>query len=288
MIPALPRPDGGWPHLLRQVVAVVLLWAIAAFLIAAAGLPLMDPQCYSDSPSGGEVCPLDPDPVLTHLFDARWPAVPEPVTVTVSLAAVFAGIGLAIHLDTSEPWSERGDAPTAAGLIAGVLGAGLGLLIAGPGFLDPRVAIGITALGALLLLLGLLALRAFLRALRRRYARHLRREHLRGRGTRTIATITGLVWTERYRRYGGQEDDGDPIFAVTARLGRASGARTVAEELAVPRADAPVVGGTVIVIHDDEHAHETGIDVLLEPDPDGLRDPDALVKYPPAPESSPS
>lgn len=284
----LPVPDGGWPHVLRQAVAVAVLWAVATFGIAAAGLPLVDPQCYSDSDGGARICPLHPDPVLTHLFDARWPAVPEPVTVTGVLVAMFLGIGLAVFLDTSEPWSERGGAPTAAGLTAGLLGVGLGLFVAGPGFVNPLIAVGCTALGALLLLLGLLALRAFLRALRQRYARHLRREQLQQHGTHTVATIAELVWTERYQRHGGQEDGGDPIFVVTARLGEGSEARTVTEELAVPRADAPVVGGTVVVIHDDRKAHETGITVLLESDPEGPRDPEALEKYPPAPEDSPS
>ena len=280
----LPVPDDGWPHVLRQAVAVAVLWAIATFGIAAAGMPVMDPQCYSDSPGAAQVCPLHPDPVLTHLFDARWPAVPEPVTVTGILAAMFLGIGLAILLDTSEPWSERGGAPTAAGLTAGLIGAGLGLLVAGPGFLHPLIAAGCTALGALMLVVGLLALRAFLRALRRRYARHLRREELQQQGTRTVATIIGLVWTGRY---SGTEGD-EPVFVVTARFGQGSETRTVAEELSVPRADAPVIGGTVIVVHDDRVAHESGITVLLELDPGGPRDPEALTKYPPAPESSPS
>lgn len=281
---ALPRPDDGWAHVLRQAIAVAALWAIAAFGIAAAGLPQMDPQCYSDSDGGAQICPLHPDPALTHLFDARWPPVPEPVTVSVILVALFAGIGLAVFLDTSEPWSTRGGAPTAAGAIAGLLGAGLGLFVAGPGFLTPLVMVGITALGALLLLLGLLALRAFLRALRRRYARHLRREQLLAHGTRAAAVITGLLWTERY---GGTDGD-EPVFAVMARLGSGRGARTVRDELSAPRADAPVVGGTVIVIHDDQESHETGIAVLLELDPEGLRDPDALEKYPTPPEGSPS
>jgi hypothetical protein len=62
----------------------------------------------------------------------------------------------------------------------------------------------------------------------------------------------------------------------------------VTEELTVPRADAPVVGGTVIVIHDDREAHPTGIAVILELDPEGLRDPEALTTYPHPPEGSPS
>lgn len=277
----LPVPDDGWAHLLRQVIVVFASWAVAAFMIAAAGLPQTDPQCYSDTDGGAQICPLHPDPVLTHLFDVRWPAVPEAVTVSVIMVAMLLGIGLGIFLDTSEPWSERGGAPTAAGIVSGLQGGGLGLLVAGPGFLHPLIALGVTALGALLIVLGLLALRAFLRALRRRYARHLRREHLREQGTRTVARITALDWRQTYQ-------DDDAVFTVTAELDAEGGTRPVTEELCVPRAEAPVVGGTVVLLHDDEMGHPTGIDVLLEADPEGLRDPDALEKYPEAPEQSPS
>ncbi|WP_300267702.1 hypothetical protein [Microbacterium sp.] len=217
-------------HLLRPVVATFSLWAIAAFMIAAAGLPQMHPQCYSDSPTGGRVCPLHRDPVLTHLFDVRWPSVSEAVTVSVILVAML---------------------------------------------------LGITVLGAVLLLLGLLGLRAFLGALRRRYSRHLRREHLREHGNRTVARITCLGWQQAY-----QNDDA--VFTLTAQFSTKEGIRSVTDELCVPRKDAPVLGGTVVVIHDDEAGHPTSIDVLLEMDPDGLRDPNALEKYPPAPEASPS
>jgi hypothetical protein len=44
----------------------------------------------------------------------------------------------------------------------------------------------------------------------------------------------------------------------------------------------------VIVIHDDREAHPTGIAVILELDPEGLRDPEALTTYPHPPEGSPS
>lgn len=278
----LPVPDGGWPHPSRQVIAIVVFWAIAAFGFAALVLPTMDPQCYSDN--GTHVCPLDPDPALTHLFDTRWPPVPVTWAALALFLSMMLGVGLAIFLDTSDPWSETGGAPAVVGSISVSCGIGLGLLVAGPGFVHPLVALGCTGLGALLIVLSLLGVRGFQRVLRRRYARHLRREHLREHGTRTVATVTELEWR---RRYGGKEGE-EPVFAVTARLTSEPNARTVTEELTVPRADSPVVRGTVIVVHDDQEGHETGIDVLLEPDPDGLRDRDALEKYPPAPAGSPS
>ena len=279
---ALPVPDEGWGHFLWRIGANAALWAIAAFMIAAAALPQIDPQCYTDSPGGCRVCPLTPDPLQNHHLDLRWPAIPEAVTVSVVLLALLLGIGLSTFMDTSEPWSERGGAPTAAGMISGMLGGGLGLLVAGPGFINPLIALGITAVGALLIVLGIVALRAFLRALRRRYARHLRREHLSGRGTRAVATITALAWEHVY-----QGDD--PVFTVTAEFDVGGSTRSVTGELCVPREEAPVLEGTMVVVHDDDEPdHPTGIDVLLERDPDGLRDPDALEKYPRAPDPSPS
>ena len=278
---ALPVPDNGWPHLLRRAVAVAGLWAVAAFGLVAAALPQIDPQCYSDSPSGGKVCPLTRDPALNHLFDTRWPPIPEAWAVSVILLSMFLGIGLSLFLDTSELWSKSGGAPTAVGLVSGLLGTGLGLLVAGPSFVHPLLALGFIGLGAVLIMLGLLAVRGFRRALQRSHARHLRREHLRIRGTRTAGTITSLRWEQTHH-------DDDAIFTVTATFAAGAGTRAVTEDLCVPRQDAPLIGGTVIVIHDDQEHHRTGIDVLLEADPDSLRDPDALEKYPEAPESSPS
>ena len=42
------------------------------------------------------------------------------------------------------------------------------------------------------------------------------------------------------------------------------------------------------MIHDEHTNHPTGVTVLIEADPAGLRDPEALEKYPPAPEDSPN
>ena len=153
--------------------------------------------------------------------------------------------------------------------------------MAGPGFTRPLVALSITGAGVLLIALGLLGVRGFRNALQRRHALHQRRGALTQHGTCTVATITELVWEQRYL-------DEDPVFTVTATLGTAPDARMITDELCVPREQAPIVGGTVIVIHDDQTGHHTGIDVLIEPDPGGLRDPDALEKYPKAPEQSPS
>lgn len=276
---SLPAPDGGWSHLLRSLTVVSALWAIAAFCATALLLPGMDPQCSSTETA--RICPQYPDPALTHLFDAAWPQIPELWGAAVMVPAMLLAIGIALFVDTSEPWSETGGAPPVAGFLAGLIGGGVGLMVTGPGFEHPLVALGITATGAVLVLLGWLGVRRFRKTLRRRFAVHQRREALYECGTRTIATITALEWEQRYL-------DDDLVFTVTARLGEEPGARSVAGELRVPHAHVPVIGGTVVVLHDDQVGHATGIDFLLEADPDGRRDPDALEKYPKAPEGSPS
>lgn len=276
---ALPVPDGGWSHLLRSVIAVGLLWATAAWAATALLLPRMDPQCYSNDVA--RICPLHPDPALTHLFDSAWPQVTELWGFLVVVVPMVSGIGIALFIDTSEPWAEAGGAPPVTGSLSGLTGTGLGLLIAGPGFARPLVVLGIAGGGLLLMVLGLLGVRRLREELRRRAAAHERRARLEEHGTRTIARITALEWQQAYR-------DDDPVFTVTAAFGPAPDARTVTGELCVPREDAPVVGGTVVVVHDEERGHPTGIDLLLSADPDGLRDPEALEKYPEAPKGSPS
>ncbi|WP_449276729.1 hypothetical protein [Leucobacter sp. GX24907] len=276
---ALPVPTDGWPHLLRMAGSVTAGWAIAAFTIVAFLLPGVDPQCQSANET--TVCPQHPDPALTHLFDAYWPQIPVGWPAGIMVVSMLFAIGVAVFIDSADPWSSTGGAPQFTGLLAGILGCGVGLFVAGPGFTRPLIALAVTALGALLILLALLCMRGFRGALRRRYAVHLRRQELRQHGTRTVATITELVWERRYL-------NDDPVFTVAARLGDAPGARIVSDELCVPSEQAPVVGGTVVVIHDKHTDHPTDVTALIEADPAGLRDPNALEKYPPAPEDSPS
>ncbi|MBB4134000.1 hypothetical protein [Gordonia humi] len=85
-----------------------------------------------------------------------------------------------------------------------------------------------------------------------------------------------MVWERRYL-------DDDPVFTVAARLGDSPEAHVVSEKLCILREQAPVVGGTVVVIHDQHTDLPTGVTVLIEADPAGLCDPEALEKYPPAP-----
>lgn len=278
-ITALPTPDGGWPHLLRLLAAVTALWAIAAFAAAAFLVPGMDPPCCARP--NESACPRDSDPALTHLFAAAWPPVSEGWVAAVMFPAMVLAIGIAVFIGTSDPWSKTGGGPDAADVLATLTGIGIGYVVAGPGFSHPLIAVGVTGLGAVLITSALIGARALGRTLRRRFAVHQRIAHLRARGTREVATVRGFDWQEIYR-------DDEPIFTVTAVLVNRPRGREVTGELRVPRIQAPLVDGTVIVVHDDHAGHPTGVDFLIEADPRSPRDPEALEKYPETPESSPS
>ena len=255
------------------------LWAIATFAAAAFLVPGMDPPCCARP--NESACPCDSDPALAHLFAAAWPPVSEGWAAAVMFPAMVIAIGIAVFIGTSDPWSKTCGGPNVADALATFGGIGVGLVIAGPGFSHPLIAVGVTALGAVLITSALVGARALGRTLRRRFAIHQRIAHLRAHGTREVATVRGFDWQEIYR-------DDEPIFTVTAVLVNRPRGREVTGELQVPRIQAPLVDGTVIVVHDGRADHSTGVDFLIEADPRSPRDPEALEKYPEAPESSPS
>ncbi|AXK35347.1 hypothetical protein DVA86_24570 [Streptomyces armeniacus] len=111
-------PDGGWPHLLRTAVAAAMLWAIAGFAMTALLLPRIDPQCSSGP--GARVCPMDPDPAISHRFDPAWPRIPELRGAAVLVVSMLPGVAIALFIDTSAPWPKTGGAPPVAGFLAGL------------------------------------------------------------------------------------------------------------------------------------------------------------------------
>ena len=203
---------------------------------------------------------------------SMWPHLSDSWPAALMVPGLMLAAGVALSLDIANPWRSSGVRTSAAGLLAGLVGGGVGTAAAGAGIL---------AVGGILLLCGLLGARAFGRSVRRYDSAHRRREHLRGHGTRSIAVVDALSWEQAY-----QEDD--PIFTITATMRTNRGLRTVTGDLCAPRDLAPIVGGTVIVSHDGTTDDPTGIDCLFASDPHSPRDPDALRTYPPRPESSPS
>ena len=212
---------------------------------------------------------------------SMWPHLSDSWPAALMVPGLMLAAGVSLSLDIANPWRSSGVRTSAAGLLAGLVGGGVGTAAAGAGFSRPVVSAGILAVGGILLLCGLLGARAFGRSVRRYDSAHRRREHLRGHGTRSVAVVDALSWEQAY-----QEDD--PIFTITATMRTNRGLRTVTGDLCAPRDLAPIVGGTVIVSHDGTTDDPTGIDCLFASDPHSPRDPDALRTYPPRPESSPS
>ena len=212
---------------------------------------------------------------------SMWPHLSDSWPAALMVPGLMLAAGVSLSLDIANPWRSSGVRTSAAGLLAGLVGGGVGTAAAGAGFSRPVVSAGILAVGGILLLCGLLGARAFGRSVRRYDSAHRRREHLRGHGTRSVAVVDALSREQAY-----QEDD--PIFTITATMRTNRGLRTVTGDLCAPRDLAPIVGGTVIVSHDGTTDDPTRIDCLFAADPRSPRDPDALRTYPPRPEGSPS
>lgn len=160
-----PVPSGGKGPFLLRAAAVFALWGVIAFTVAALAIPLMDPECYSDI--GDRICPLaeDRDPNLTHLYATRWPQVDESAVGIILLVMV----GLAAALDrfflrSWEPWPAQSYSGVHVAMICGVLGCGIGLLVAGLGFADPRMMLGVTGAGLAVIVLGGIGIRAVFRS----------------------------------------------------------------------------------------------------------------------------
>jgi len=160
-----PVPSGGKGPFFLRTAAVFALWAVIAFTVAALAIPLMDPECYSDI--GDRICPLDEDrdASLTHLYVTRWPQVDESTAGLTLLVTV----GLAAALDrllirSWEPWPAQKYSGVHVAMICGVLGCGIGLLVAGLGFADPRMLLGVTGAGLAVTVLGGIGIRSVFRS----------------------------------------------------------------------------------------------------------------------------
>ncbi|WP_213587648.1 DUF3592 domain-containing protein [Paenibacillus sp. J2TS4] len=111
-------------------------------------------------------------------------------------------------------------------------------------------------------------IRRFISGVREGMAEIRRRDRLRTDGERPIAEITAVRFLHSWWL-------GGPEFEVDAVYRAVEGPRTVRGRLVTAPADAPVVGGTVIVRFDPDHPS----DVLLDRDPDSFREPGAAERY---------
>ncbi len=94
---------------------------------------------------------------------------------------------------------------------------------------------------------------------------------VRGHGERSVGEVVGVDFT-------GEWNYGYPRLRVTARFAAPSGARTVTGDLRTEPAAAPILEGTVLVWHLGDGDRS---EILLEPDPDSIRDPGAAARYAP-------
>lgn len=161
----LPAPQGGWPRAVLPIAVVLALWALIAYTVTALAIPLMDPECYSDI--GDRICPLEEsrDPDLTHLYETRWPAVGEMFVGLLLLTTI--GLAAALYrffLRTWEPWPAQSYSGVHIALLCGALGAGLGLIVGGAGYTDPRMLFSVTGAGILVCALSSIGIRGVIRS----------------------------------------------------------------------------------------------------------------------------
>ncbi|MDT0270207.1 hypothetical protein RM844_28445 [Streptomyces sp. DSM 44915] len=208
-----------------------------------------------------------------QLFPAgtRWPELAEGTATALVFGCVVLALLAQSVLDRLPTWERSPDAFAAPGRNAVLGGVALGAFAATPGFRDPLGAALVWSLGlacgcVTAVLVGRLT--RDVEGLARRRARVAR---LRAHGTRVRAEVLAVevpLWV------------GDrPRFTVRARFHTPRGTLVATGELLTEVAQAPVVGGTVLLWYDAED----DADVLVARDPGSVRDPLAQERYrPPA------
>ncbi|WP_228002411.1 DUF3592 domain-containing protein [Nocardia australiensis] len=127
------------------------------------------------------------------------------------------------------------------------------------------LTVGIAVLAGVL---AVRALREFISDLREGADEVDRREWLREHGERFVAEVTAVDFQNSWWL-------GGPEFEVEAEYDGPDGKRSVRGEIVTSVADAPIVGGTVVV-RVDPNAPES---FLLDRHRKSIRDPDAAKKY---------
>lgn len=273
--PSVPVPDGGWRSLLVALAVVAGLFSTALWTLTALVLPRMGSTCSPD-PGVATCSSAESNLVAEALRESLWPAVNGTASGLFTVVLIFAGVGVAVFVDTSGPWGRIAGAPSFTGFLAGLGGSGVGILVAGFGHTHPLAVGGLTVGGVAVVGIVVVCARWGVRRLRDDYAVHLRRRALRRDGTRVVGVVTAVEWMSH-----GVGDN--HVFKVTTSFRTASGLQTRTALLATPKPLAPVLGGTVLVYCDDTGGHPTGIDLLLDIDPDSIRDPDADAYPDPSP-----
>src|SRR5690606_36118508 len=182
---------------------------------------------------------------------------------------------LGFSLDYSPLWTNQLPIMSDAGKAASIAGAAIGAAAAAWSLAtveaaDP-LAIGVVALvAACLAVMAWRAGRSTVRETRPHNRRVQRTKTLHQTGTRVRATVEEVDFDERWLLR-------EPVFTVTARYDTPSGPQRATARLSTPPADAPVVGGTVLLWFSDDSGESENSDI--EHDPDSSRDPQSATIY---------
>lgn len=172
----------------------------------------------------------------------------------------------------SRRWTDRLPGDSDAPCAAGAAGAAVGAVTAGmmaDGLPAARVGHGLGAVFAVIAVaLGLRTIRQT-----RDHHRELRRvARFRVEGRQTKARVVNVASTNTWRI-------GEPLFDLALEYDTPSGVRRIERQQTTAAADAPVIGGTMLVWFRGDGSNTQ--DVLVAEDPDSVRHPDIARFTPP-------
>lgn len=204
-----------------------------------------------------------------------WPVGPTDLWMWLCIGGIIAGILLGFIIDYSPLWTSRLPLLSDAGSAASTTGAACGAAAAtiSLGRAEPADPVAILVAGAGAVVLAGFAWRKILSATRetRDHNRNLERVNvLRASGTRVRAVVENVdfrqfwLWNE-------------PVFTVTARYDTPSGQQRSTGRVIMSAADAPVVGGTVLLWFAGDGSDVENTD--MSQDPESIRDPNAAEMY---------
>lgn len=157
-----------------------------------------------------------------------------------------------------------------SGTIPALAGGAAGAAVATGWALSTPHLVFVIAVTVALALLSLLALAVDIGRAEAGRARRERIGRVRGQGRRVCAVVVSISHPSDWIAGSGA-----PKFTVTAEAETPEGLLTFEGEVRTEPADAPMVGGTVLVWYLGSDVEDT----YMEPDPDSIRDPDAASKY---------
>lgn len=204
-----------------------------------------------------------------------WPVGPTGLWMWLCIGGTIAGLFLGFIIDYSPLWTNRLPILSDAGSAASMTGAAAGAAAATASLAtaEPADLFAMLTAGAVTVVLSGLAWRKFLSATReaRDHNRNIVRINtLHATGTRVRAVVEDVDFQQFWLW-------NDPVFTVTARYDTPSGPQRSTGRVIMSAADAPIVGGTVLLWFAGDGSDVENTD--LRRDPDSIRDPHAAETY---------